>query len=721
MPGPNLVKTLFFNSTLFFAVVMIAGGLSGCGSNSKKDGTLVLKSSPFPEIQGRSDISADLNIGGKSCTLTIDPDTTLLSGPCPGLSFGTLSYTVNYRHTVSGAVVAQAAGSITIGAGNNGLIDIPPLNTDFDDDEDGFTNLDEVLAGTDPESPDPGASLVQLVVNLTGIGTGTVLYDPPGIDSPTYNKLYSKNLVGGVTLTALSDTGFVFAGWGGDCSGPVSTLTLTMDTSKSCTATFNLPWIISTIDNAGTVGQHASIALDSANNIHVAYYDATNGDLKYATNASGLWVSIAVDSAGNVGTNTSIAIDSTDKVHIAYYDADNKDLKYATDASGIWVSIAVDTTGTVGLYPSIGLDAAGQVQIAYYDNSKTALKYAACSTACSLASNWAVHLVDNSGDVGQYASLAVDAAGKRYIGYYDASNGDLKYAESIPAVNLFSDDFESGLGQWTADFPWDLTTSSFYSSSHSVTDSPAGNYANGVNVSLTMVTPVTISGLAELSFRHKYSTEANADLARVDISMDAGTTWSILNKYSGLSPDWPNWTAESIDLSGHVDQTVLMRFILLTDSSSNFDGWYIDDVAVTQNHAPSTVDTGGDVGAYASIALDSLNHVHMSYYDATNHDLKYATNASGAWVTTTIDIGGDVGMDSSIAVDSNDRVHIAYYDVTNRDLKYATNESGSWVSYTIDVTGDVGQYASIAVGSDNKVHIAYYDVTHGDLKYATSP
>ena len=51
---------------------------------------------------------------------------------------------------------------------------------------------------------------------------------------------------------------------------------------------------------------------------------------------------------------------------------------------------------------------------------------------------------------------------------------------------------------------------------------------------------------------------------------------------------------------------------------------------------------------------------------------------------------GDVGMYTSIAVDSQDKVHISYYDCTNGDLKYITNATGSWVSETLDSTGDVG-------------------------------
>jgi len=131
------------------------------------------------------------------------------------------------------------------------------------------------------------------------------------------------------------------------------------------------------------------------------------------------------------------------------------------------------------------------------------------------------------------------------------------------------------------------------------------------------------------------------------------------------------------------------------------------------------------VGQFSSIAVDSNSKVHISYYDATNHALKYATDASGDWVTSTINGAGDVGQFSSIAVDSNNKVHISYYDATNYILKYATDASGDWVRATIDNAGEAGQFSSIAVDSDNHVHISYYTVGYqvyaiGTLKYATN-
>ena len=137
----------------------------------------------------------------------------------------------------------------------------------------------------------------------------------------------------------------------------------------------------------------------------------------------------------------------------------------------------------------------------------------------------------------------------------------------------------------------------------------------------------------------------------------------------------------------------------------------------------TTVDsTLGKYGGYASIALDTSGKAHISYRDWGNKDLKYATNASGSWVTSIVDSDGDVGAYTSIVLDSSDKAHISYYDSTNKDLKYATNASGSWVTNTVDSSGSVSgyTYTSIALDNTGKAHISYRDWDNEDLKYATN-
>ena len=198
-------------------------------------------------------------------------------------------------------------------------------------------------------------------------------------------------------------------------------------------------WVVTIVDGNGcngicdttaNVGKFSSITLNSTDFPRISYYDESNSRLKYAVYGcvSGvcLWITTSVDNSGDVGHYTSLIVDSNDHYHISYYDNSNDDLKYATSTSGSWVTTTVDSSGNVGKYGSIAIDSNDAVHISYRDSTNDDLKYATCSSSCTSASSWTNSTIDSVGNVGSRTSIAIDSNDAVHISYNDITNGDLK-------------------------------------------------------------------------------------------------------------------------------------------------------------------------------------------------------------------------------------------------------------------------------------------------------
>jgi hypothetical protein len=92
--------------------------------------------------------------------------------------------------------------------------------------------------------------LYLLTVSKAGTGSGVVSSSPPGINCGTTCS-NSFDAGTGVTLTAAADSTSVFAGWSGACTGSGS-CTVTMDSTKSVSAAFNVQTFTLTVTKSGT-------------------------------------------------------------------------------------------------------------------------------------------------------------------------------------------------------------------------------------------------------------------------------------------------------------------------------------------------------------------------------------------------------------------------------------------------------------------------------------
>jgi len=170
----------------------------------------------------------------------------------------------------------------------------------------------------------------------------------------------------------------------------------------------------------------------------------------------------------------------------------------------------------------------------------------------------------------------------------------LMFSFGISAQTIvFSDNFESTTSNWTLLGSWGLTTSASYSTSHSLTESPTGNYA----ASLNYITGTTSSGVnlttalsANISFYAKYNIEAGFDYMYLDVSANGGTTWNTIATYDGVVTAWTQYT---YSLGGYVgNPNVKIRFRFYSDTGVEYDGMYIDDIVITSytvDNAPPLV------------------------------------------------------------------------------------------------------------------------------------
>jgi hypothetical protein len=150
---------------------------------------------------------------------------------------------------------------------------------------------------------------------------------------------------------------------------------------------------------------------------------------------------------------------------------------------------------------------------------------------------------------------------------------------------------------------------------------------------------------------------------------------------------------------------------------------HCSDAACTSTTV-TRLDSGGVVGEFNSITIGTDGLGLISYYDATNGDLKVAHCSDAACTSatiTTLDSGGVVGEYTSIIIGADGLGLISYRDGTNGDLKVAhcSNTVCNTATYsTLDSGGDVGYFTSITIGADGLGLISYYDITNGDLKVA---
>ena len=264
-----------------------------------------------------------------------------------------------------------------------------------------------------------------------------------------------------VSRLMLSVMLLVLAGGSSPVHGvPIAALGETAGSSASSVA--DAPWFKMEVDTDGDTGHHVSVAVDPIfGGVYVSYYDVINQELRMAHYRHDLgtagncgpddsWYCQTVDNVGDVGKYNSIAA-VAGGVNISYYEAINGDLKWAesTDAPyhHTWRIRTVDrgsSTENTGLYTSLALPSYGSPRISYHyqnltgDDALRLAVYVGGGGDCGYGEHyqkWRCDTIKTGEGVGEHTSLAIDDDWYRHIAYYDAVTGALWYATNGSGTN----------------------------------------------------------------------------------------------------------------------------------------------------------------------------------------------------------------------------------------------------------------------------------------------
>jgi hypothetical protein len=262
----------------------------------------------------------------------------------------------------------------------------------------------------------------------------------------------------------------------------------------------------------------------------------------------------------------------------------------------------------------------------------------------------------------------------------------------------FEDDFESGSANWDLTGAWGLTEAHSYSPTHSMTDSPGGNYAANQDTYCTMVTGVDLSDpsilSANVSFWAIYDIETSIDFdwVKVQASNDDFATLANIGIFNGEGNLTP-WIEYSYSLGAFIgSDNVKVRFYFHSDGGYQVDGFYFDDFIITS----SDVDNSPPYVGYEN---------PPTFYEGSLDDYVF--------LVQLIDVSGIQIAKVNYQVEGGDWESADGVNIAGDDYEFTipSQAAGSMVIFNIEAT-DASSNSNTVITDDYK-YIAgeymYYD------------
>jgi hypothetical protein len=116
-----------------------------------------------------------------------------------------------------------------------------------------FSGSDIEVEASFDQTPDPGTKTLDVTVTGDASGGGNVSGDDIDCDAGDTSCTESPPINSTLTMVEEPDTGYIFGGWGKDCSGTARSCVVQMNADHSVSASFRKPRLTVTVNGTGTV------------------------------------------------------------------------------------------------------------------------------------------------------------------------------------------------------------------------------------------------------------------------------------------------------------------------------------------------------------------------------------------------------------------------------------------------------------------------------------
>ncbi|MCP4356658.1 MAG: VWA domain-containing protein [Chloroflexi bacterium] len=362
-----------------------------------------------------------------------------------------------------------------------------------------------------------------------------------------------------------------------------------------------------------------------------------------------------------------------------------------------------------------------------------------------------VSVIDRSGSMGTTDMAAAKNAAKQFVDFMQLGDqiGIVSFSSDV-TVNypltlitsggssvIFTDDMESGAGNWTAATPWALITDTYHSATTAWNVNPTGTNVGTISTTLTSKS-INLSAVAKpyLSFWVNSYFSSLDDLF-VELSNDNGATWSTAIEYEDTDDVWQE---KLVDMSSVAGQSSVQVRFLYDGNLASYDDVYIDDVtvldgldtqtaikvAIDQISSGGTTSIGGGLQAGQGELTSSGDPLHpqalILLTDGFENTSPYAADVlpaikSAGTVVHTIGLGTPTSVDvpllQNIAAETGGTFNLA---PTSAEL------AGIYNTIAGAVTGQqiLFSFQGIAPGGSTVTEMVPVDSTVSDVTFSVS-